>query len=423
MLGPDVYVEPHFAAMLAGEVEYLLMRRERLDGRRTTEVIGVLDRLVVGEIANDQNDRRVLGPDSLRQRLEAPPVVLIDGFLVAQLDILEAVRRRMPIRGATAAPVALCRAVGIFHEVRHIRRTLVHIDRGDAEEASGLAEVQEVRNAPAIRGMRIPGPLIRRSVVGRPDHLLPAIFSMVDHRTAVAQHRQALGNQCLTHILAHRQTLEPPPLPGLEKSIAEADRAGLLQCNRKAPGLVVRIGRELELDSLPLGPFDFDVGLRIQLGAISAFQRQEQAHGMLCAQPQVTLVALALDEVHPPPVEALVFYADFAVALLERHSLALPASERVLRFQRPSALCRSAAEPAPHPAHLALVQRRRRRRFLKALAKDYLAIQLAIDFVVYILDTGPGQVAADPMGNLVGMNDNLRFLSRRQTAPKQCARD
>src|ERR1035437_8199760 len=65
-------------------------------------------------------------------------------------------------------------------------------------------------------------------------------------------------------------------------------------------------------------------------------------------------VALALDEVQPQPVEALVLEADFAVALLERQALTLSAGERFLCFKRPSALRRPTAKRPPHTADSAI---------------------------------------------------------------------
>ena len=45
---------------------------------------------------------------------------------------------------------------------------------------------------------------------------------------------------------------------------------------------------------------------RFHLGAVGAFKGQEQGRGVFGAHPNVAFVALALDEIHAPAIEALV---------------------------------------------------------------------------------------------------------------------
>ena len=49
----------------------------------------------------------------------------------------------------------------------------------------------------------------------------------------------------------------------------------------------------------------------------------------------------------------------------------------------------------------------RRRRFLKALAEDHLAVDAAVDLVVHVLDAGAGQVTRHSPDHLAGVDLDL----------------
>ena len=166
---------------------------------------------------------RVLGPDGFGHRLELPPIVLVHPLFVAQLKILQVIGFRAPGGGAPPAPLAVSRAIDVLNEVGHVLRALAQVERRDTQASGRAAEVQEVQDAPTIGRIGIPRAPVRRPLVGRANHLLPTILRVVDHRAAVAQDGDALIDQRLSHVLAHRQILEPPPLARLEKGITEGD--------------------------------------------------------------------------------------------------------------------------------------------------------------------------------------------------------
>ena len=150
------------------------------------EVERVLDRIFVGKIADDQNDGRIFGPDRLRHWLEFPPVIFVDLFLVAELEILQAARRGMTIGDTLASPFTIRRTVDVFDEVRLSPAASRPCSRPGWPETGRLAEIQKVEDAPTVRGVRIPPTLVGRTVLARPDHFLPAILRRVGHATAVA---------------------------------------------------------------------------------------------------------------------------------------------------------------------------------------------------------------------------------------------
>ena len=100
--------------------------------------------------------------------------------------------------------------------------------------------------------------------------------------------------------------------------------------------------------------FGFGRGFRIHLGAVRALQRQEHAGGLFRAQPNVAFIALALDEVHAPAVEALVLDADLAFAPLKVMRWLCRPVNASLGFERPFAGRRAATHGAPHAAYAAI---------------------------------------------------------------------
>ncbi len=75
---------------------------------------------------------------------------------------------------------------------------------------------------------------------------------MVDHRAAVAQDGDALVDQALGHVAADRQALESAPGARLEKGVAQRHRAGLFERQwRSGPG-VGGVGRQREVEPLPV---------------------------------------------------------------------------------------------------------------------------------------------------------------------------
>ena len=65
----------------------------------------------------------------------------------------------------------------------------------------------------------VPG--IGRTAIARPDHLLPLIAAVVDHRSAVPQHGDTLIDQSFGHIAADGEPLKSAPFAGLQKGVAE----------------------------------------------------------------------------------------------------------------------------------------------------------------------------------------------------------
>src|SRR5690242_10656153 len=60
----DMDIEPHLAVVLFGKLKNLLMRREGGDSRSSTgKIERVFNLLSVREVAHDQNDLRIFGPD------------------------------------------------------------------------------------------------------------------------------------------------------------------------------------------------------------------------------------------------------------------------------------------------------------------------------------------------------------------------
>src|SRR5262249_9989251 len=119
-------------------------------------------------------------------RLKFLEIVLVYSFLVAELEVAQLVGPGMTVGGSSATPLAGGRAVNVFDEVGQVLGRLIHVQRRDAQKPGRLAKVQKVQDAPTVRGIRIPGAPIRGPPVARSDHLLPAVFRMVDQGAAVA---------------------------------------------------------------------------------------------------------------------------------------------------------------------------------------------------------------------------------------------
>src|SRR5713101_2937201 len=120
--------------------------------------------------------------------------------------------------------------------------------------------------------MRIPMPLVRRPLCARPNHFFPTVFGIVDHAAAVAQKRHALIDQSLSHVLANRQILEASPRTRLQESVTQCDRAGLLELDRKSPGLVRSVRLETEIEPLPVASLELQGFFDIHRRAVPAFQ-------------------------------------------------------------------------------------------------------------------------------------------------------
>jgi len=236
--------------------------------------------VLVGEIADDQDHVRVLRPDGLGHGLELEPIVLVHALFVAKLENPEPVRFRVAILSAFAAPGRVGGPVDVFHEVGHVLRGFAHVDIGNAQEAGGLAEVEEIENAPAIGGVGVPPTLVGRTTVARSDHLFPTILRSVGHAAAVAQNGDSLVDEPLGNIISDGQTLEPTPIPRLEKSVSDGDDRRLLEPECEPAIRVIRIGSQLELELLPLTAGDSEGRLRVDLFAIAAFQGNEQLRGL-----------------------------------------------------------------------------------------------------------------------------------------------
>ena len=56
----------------------------------------------------------------------------------------------MSIGDTLATPFAFGRAVHVFDEVGHVLGRLAHVHIRNSKEPRGLAEVQEIENAPAV---------------------------------------------------------------------------------------------------------------------------------------------------------------------------------------------------------------------------------------------------------------------------------
>ena len=161
-------------------------------------------------------------------------------------------------------------------------------------------------------------PAVGRTAVARADHLLPAVFGVVDHRAAVAQHGDALVDQRLGHIAAHRQALEPSPFARLEEGVAQRrpSRAAS-SLSAKRPAWSRRCRRQREVHRCQSLLVTGERRLRVDLRAVAALQRRKQRRWVLGPRPHVTLVGLAGGEVHAPAIESLVLDAAFALAGLE----------------------------------------------------------------------------------------------------------
>lgn len=176
------------------------------------------DRLAVTEIAHDEGDLRVLGPNGFGQRLKLLEIFLVHPLFVAEFQVAQVVGSGMTVGGAAAAPRAGNRAVHVLEEVSHVLGRLIQVKRRDAQKARRLAQVQEIQDAPTVGGVRIPGAVVRRTTVSRSDHLLPAVIGVVNHGTAVAQNGDPLGDETLGDIAPDRQSLERPQAPGCRKA-------------------------------------------------------------------------------------------------------------------------------------------------------------------------------------------------------------
>ena len=109
-VGVDVHVEPDFAIVLPRQRENFPMPLQVGDlAGGTGEVHRIVDRLAVGEIADDEDHVSILGPDGLGERLELGRVFVVDAFFVAELDVRKPVGLGMSVGDALAAPFAVRR--------------------------------------------------------------------------------------------------------------------------------------------------------------------------------------------------------------------------------------------------------------------------------------------------------------------------
>src|SRR5258706_4303230 len=192
---------------------------------------------------------------------------------------------------------------------------------------------------------------IRWALCTRPDHFLPAIFWIVDHAAAIAEKRHTLIYQSLSRVLANRQMLEAPPRTRLQESVAQCDRAGLLELDRKSPGLVRCVRREIEIESLPVASLELQGFFGIHHRAIPAFQSDKYFRWRFGPSPKITFVVFAFHKIHAPAIKALVFDSDHTRTAGKSDLLALIAGKCPVRFKGKTSLDRALPDRTPHAAH------------------------------------------------------------------------
>ena len=94
---------------------------------------------VVAKVAHDENDFRGLRPNGFRQILELAGIDIIHPFFVAEFQILQPIRLRMPVRDPPPSPFAVGQAIGILDEVHHVRRGFVDVEVGNGQKARRVA--------------------------------------------------------------------------------------------------------------------------------------------------------------------------------------------------------------------------------------------------------------------------------------------
>ena len=121
--GAHVHVEPDFAGVPPGKLEYAALSCQASDpGGRSADMPRIDDGALVGKVAHDEDNRRILRPNGLGQGLESGGITLIHALLVAQFQVAEAVGLRVAVGGAAAAPGTLDRSLGVLHEIGHVLR-------------------------------------------------------------------------------------------------------------------------------------------------------------------------------------------------------------------------------------------------------------------------------------------------------------
>ena len=228
----------------------------------------------------------------------------------------------MPVGDPLAAPLAIRRSLGILDEVGQVFRRLVDVEGGDVFEAGRLAEIHEIDDAPAVGGIAIPVARVGRPAIARADHLLPAVFPVVHHRPAVAEHRDPLIDQPFGDVATHGQSPESAPLAGLQERETQHDRTGLLQLQGKPAGAVVGVRLQREVEALPVVAGHVQPGLGVASRTVPALQRSDQGRRVVGASPDVAFVGSPLDEAHAPAIEALIFDAPFPFPGAEGHAAA-----------------------------------------------------------------------------------------------------
>ena len=251
---------------------------------------------------------------ALASGLELGRVFFVDPLFVAEFEVAQAdTAAGWPSAPRLRPQWLSAGAFGILDEVGHVLRRFVHVECRDVLEAGGFAEVHEVEDAPAIRGIGIPRARVGRTPVARADHLLPAVTGVVDHRAAIAEHRDTLIDQPLGHVAAHGQALEAAPRARLQKRMCQLNGAGRLEGNSEPPAPVVGVWLQAEFQPLPIAfALRLEPSLCRDLPAVAAFERYEDFRGLLRVNPQKAFVRPAGNEVQAPVIQPFVFEAPIA---------------------------------------------------------------------------------------------------------------
>src|SRR4051794_28331545 len=97
-------VKPDLPTIGLGEIEDLLVRSQRPDPRRSFDVEGICNWLLILEIADDQDDGWILRPDRRGDPFKLRRIDFIDGFFITKFEMPQSIRLLSAVLDTFPAP-------------------------------------------------------------------------------------------------------------------------------------------------------------------------------------------------------------------------------------------------------------------------------------------------------------------------------
>jgi len=255
------------------------------------------------------------------------------------------------IGDAACPPYGLRPALGVLEEVSHVLRRLIDHEAGDHLKACGLAQIQEVDDAPSVGRVRVPEALVGLALVAGSDHRLPSVLGRLRHATSVTKHRSSLGGEGLHNVPPAGKALEEPPVARSEVGVADVDRPRRGQAQNEPCITDIGVGGEGECQARPVARRYADLGLGVGAAARAALKGCLQVRRCSGPGPEDALIGPPSAESEALAVQATVLQAHRPLSTEVGQALALSTDEGLLNNDRRLTTGLPGGESAPHSAH------------------------------------------------------------------------